>query len=71
MEKNNDSPAFPQTVNDLGTIREANQGMTLRDYFAAAALTGLAATGAYLTDDKGAARESWALADAMLAERSK
>ena len=49
----------------------AYEGMTLRDYFAAAAMQGLLAD--YQTDGKDTdfARRSYKLADAMLAEREK
>lgn len=42
------------------------QDITLRDYFAAAALTGLVANG----DRKTAVEQSYKLADAMIKERS-
>ena len=47
-----------------------NGGMTLRDYFAAAALTGILAVAS--SDRQAAiAAECYDLADAMLAERQK
>lgn len=58
--------AFPNGL--MGSLAES-PGMTLRDYFAAAALTGLAASpmdmpaGCY-------ALTAYAIADAMLAERA-
>ncbi|CAM2167922.1 conserved hypothetical protein [Burkholderia latens] len=43
-EINDGGPAFPCHTNPRpGTLNEAPQGMTLRDYFAAKALTGLLA----------------------------
>lgn len=50
-------------------------GMTLRDYFAGQALTGLLADGVDFHDDEGDgwnwhARASYAMADAMLAARN-
>lgn len=52
-------------------------GMTLRDYFAAAALTGLASRPDPVNhcprcgEIQRGARQAWAIADAMLAERAK
>lgn len=54
-------------------------GMTLRDYFAAQALTGLIGSGDFLSPaglftgggDSVMAQAAYMLADAMLAERSK
>lgn len=63
--------AFPHPA-----INEANPGMTLRDYFAAAALTGIiAAIGSVEAQDSIkyglAAQDSYKFADKMLAERAK
>lgn len=75
MTKN--EPAFPCAFNFSG---EANQtGMSLRDYFAAAALNGLFASaieatkagGTNFMDESSIAANAYAFADAMLAERSK
>lgn len=58
-----------------GVLAPSNSGMTLRDYLAAAAMTGLArsyATGE--VDDylpQFVAQDAYKLADAMLAEREK
>lgn len=57
-------PAFPFPVNS----GEWAQGLTLRDYFAAAALQGLLAHGCRFEVAQQYAYES---ADAMLAERDK
>lgn len=71
--KDTGGPAFPATSwsND-GEFLGENQGMTLRDYFAAKALQ------AHITHDgsddiceTGVARWAYELADAMIAERSK
>lgn len=74
-------PAFPvlTTTKQDGTIcglQTGNRdgwemGMTLRDYFAAAALNQRKALsfGSYYAND--AAREAYEIADAMLAERNK
>ena len=64
--------AFPVTDRNAGP---ASGGMTLRDYFAAAALTGLCASfdGPCLDDAfvQGVARRSFDVADAMLAARER
>lgn len=54
-------PAFPQLWAHMP------QGMTLRDYFAGQALLGLVAR----FDTNASARIAYAVADAMLKERSK
>ena len=50
-----------------------HEGMTQRDYFAAAALTGLATSVTALTEAvaKSIAQEAYALAEAMLDERAR
>jgi hypothetical protein len=65
MSVNSGGPAFP--VHEYSFGRELT-GMTLRDYFAAAALCGLVADGAVSTFDL-AATESYNFADAMLKAR--
>lgn len=67
----NNPPAFPRPASEyrengvpVDTTRQQD-GMTLRDYFAAAALTGLLSD--YRTED--VPFEAYKLADAMLAER--
>lgn len=75
MTKDNGGPAFPQ--NDAGVNRINNHdGMTLRDYFAAAALQGILANNAsdvanpcMSPDDY--AREAFLYADAMLKARGE
>ena len=75
-EKNTGGPAFPWCgdLNDCPTI---NLGMTLRDYFAAAALTGIAAHAMgpekrELESNADAhARWSFRVADAMIEARNK
>lgn len=65
-------PAFPESVrttdlagNPLAIIKN---GMSLRDYFAAAALTGMCARG----EHHGSLHKyAYEIADAMLAERDK
>ncbi len=46
-------------------------GMTLRDYFAAKAMQGAAASSVAYSSEKEAAADAYAMADAMLAERDK
>ena len=60
-------PAFPQ--NDVGGNNSNNDvGMTLRDYFAAHALSGLVANRE--SPEAYVARTAYAYADAMLKERA-
>ena len=67
-----DMPAFPNTGNSVWSM-PPSPGMTLRDWFAGQALSGLLASEAgvapYPYD--WAAERSFILADAMLAARSK
>ncbi len=73
--KNTGGPAFP---NDYGLNFSEKQGMTLRDYFAAKAMQGMAAgpfwcenvqsKANYMTD---LANEAYAMADAMLKAREQ
>ena len=61
-------PAFPTLHIDDPEYRWTENGMTLRDYFAAAALTGLMeASGAM--HDKEIAKWAYEFADAMLKAR--
>lgn len=77
MNAHENPPAFPRS-------EDQEMGMSLRDYFAAAALTGLATqqqtvlanndlVEAFGTSgiDKLQANQAYRLADAMLAERAK
>lgn len=83
MSKNNGGPAFPVPVaatpdgsvyHSMEVGGSALGGMTLRDYFAAKAMQGLLAqsggSACGSPHDVGAAY-AYAMADAMLAERSK
>jgi hypothetical protein len=69
--------AFPlafETSDGYSTKVHANKGMSLRDHFAGQALMGLAAFDRPMGGDNRPehfARWSYALADAMLAERNK
>lgn len=81
--KDNGGPAFPsrdKTTFPHGVVEHETPGATLRDYFAAKALNGMMAAlahpqaiGTYLKPEDAAATAqfAYALADAMLAERTK
>lgn len=74
MSKQDDGgTAFPATEADHG-LNYGNSGMSLRDYFAAAAIKG----GAIFHQEDGCGRDpkesaeiAYQVADAMLAERAK
>lgn len=86
MTKDTGGPAFPlDDVNrvDNFTIRQ-HQGMTLRDWFAGQALSGMSGAGPEFMNalsrraeklgvnaEEYGARMAYLLADAMIAERSK
>ena len=74
MSKKTGGPAFPTEAYDLdrkGYVRE--EGMTLRDYFAAKAMQGNLASWPedQLFNPKDIAEHAYGVADAMLAERGK
>lgn len=86
MSKNNGGPAFPRPKSPKGAYTDsdvpgAQTGMSLRDYFAAAAATGFASNQQWmnnaslhrtdLTPDECVAIGAYEVADAMLAERAK
>ena len=63
--ENDGGPAFPTDP----TVQFA--GMSLRDYFAAAALTGICASSLFINSPNGAiAKEAYSLADKMIKARS-
>lgn len=69
MTKNTGGPAFPRPHSE--PPHYAQEGMTLRDYFAAKAMQGILASGntpKSVTNEE-IARESYYLADAMLKAR--
>ncbi len=68
MSAKDGGPAFPAFSATVST-----NGMSLRDYFAAAALTGLVTHAYYLPEDfpEGVVSDAYRVADAMLAERSR
>ncbi len=61
-------PAFPVVVPPSDWVFFS--GMSLRDYFAAAALTGICSSGALASDAK-ASQLAYEYADAMLAARER
>lgn len=75
---NDGGSAFPNEGGDFSGLH-ADPGMTLRDYFAAQALTGMMANPDTFKNEKAGGAElrarltgsCYAIADAMLAERSK
>ena len=62
-------PAFPTVVPE--NFHAAQDGMSLRDWFAGQALTGICTDLKTNGSFAAFAREAYALADSMLAERSK
>ena len=80
MSKDNGGPAFPIPLNPgssyQGYAGEVD-GMTLRDYFAAKAMAACIGNTSgnfgvsYEVNNKNLAMASYAIADAMLAERAK
>lgn len=81
MSKNNGCPAFPRPKSPKGEYTDsdvpgAQTGMSLRDYFAAKAMQGFAASPSMIDSNDSRAityvtAASYAMADAMLAERAK
>ena len=70
MGKNTGGPAFPEMINVAHkTEWETDSGMTLRDYFAAKAMQSI--TQSTFCDCEAVAKMSYAVADAMIAERNK
>lgn len=78
MEAKDGGPAFPVTlVGERYTSHEPQDGMTLRDFFAAKAMQGMLGNTkgsfgtAYEAANLNLAGASYAIADAMLAARTK
>ncbi len=69
MSKNDGGPAFPDGLS-VGEISKLAGGMTLRDYFAGQAISGIVknTTRCY---EESVAKEAYNYADAMLKERDK
>lgn len=75
MSTSKNPPAFPSPPGSLDSVGiDFDHGMSLRDYFAAAAMNGLLSSGTVLTvDGKNLEYSAGAyfIADSMLAEREK
>lgn len=71
MTKPNNPPAFSATTGSDGGIYQ--KGMSLRDYFAAKAMLGLAIQFPqdFETDAENLVKLSWKIAELMLLEREK
>jgi hypothetical protein len=67
MSKQTGGPAFPRPHS--GTSQFAQQGMTLRDYFAAKAMQAILSDPNYINPDEKLAEASYSIADAMLKAR--
>jgi hypothetical protein len=64
--------AFPCHTNPMpGKLANAPQDMTLHDYFAAAALTGILSAGYHLRSPREAAFDAFEFADAMIEARKE
>lgn len=75
---NDGGPAFPQlnveVVSDHMAVQNVSGGMSLWDFYAAAAMTGMLVSSSFddsYPDSKTAALEAADYADAMIAEREK
>jgi hypothetical protein len=87
MAVNDGGPAFPQAIDDMGTLRARTPGMTLRQWYAGMAMQGIqtacsidnamfvlmvkAAEVDGLTMAAYLSREAFVQADAMIAEEEK
>lgn len=71
MSNKTGGPAFPFTEMRSGEIWEQFAGANLRDYFAAKAMQGLLAGGGDFEKFSHLADDAYAIADAMLAARTK
>jgi hypothetical protein len=66
--------AFPYVCQDISKYQAHEGGMSLRDYFAAAALTGMYSNASLIdsfSHHSVVVKEAFSAADAMLKERSK
>ena len=71
-EKDNGGPAFPSNYTHTDGRQFHEEGMELRDYFAAKAMQGICASEELrFTSAKRIASMAYQIADAMLAERQK
>lgn len=71
-ERDDGGPAFPQQCADALDVGMVHAGMSLRDWFAGQALTGICAAGWQYegNDHADLARDAYLQADAMLAVRA-
>lgn len=74
--KETGGPAFPSEIQALEGVTLTSSGMSLRDYFAAKAMQGFSASPSMIDSNDSRAiayvsAASYAMADAMLAERAK
>lgn len=65
--KDNSEPAFPQTIDDMGTMRSVIEGLTKREWFAGMALQGILARG-YAEKIDDLCYVAYRYADAMLTQ---
>lgn len=70
MSKPDGGPAFPSTVNP-STGDYINDGMSLRDWFAGQALTGILASPDRSGSVQNRVELAWRIAGAMLQERER
>ena len=80
MNKDNGGPAFPTVEANYHNENMRSEGLTLRDYFAAKALSGMIAQGGLgfmgwhpsnWDSSKSLAKSAYEIADAMPRERAK
>ena len=76
MRKNTGGMAFPlmqswRKYGDVYEVSGCDEGMTLRDYFAAKVIQGWLGSRAMAVDGRQVAAAAYILADAMIAEREK
>lgn len=75
MSEKNGGYAFPGVKKErktrFGNIDVTEEGMTLRDYFAAKAMQGRLANPDWLCSDDRTANEAYQIADAMLRARGE
>jgi len=64
-----ESKIFTEIKGGTAERKEVYSGITVRDYFASAAMQGLIASGVYFKDEELLSVKSYIIADAMLKER--
>ncbi|WP_332641649.1 hypothetical protein [Enterobacter asburiae] len=68
-KKNDGGFAFPMEATDATAWKNCNQGMTLRDYFAAKAMQGIISSECNYGAFSDLASDAYSIADAMLRAR--